>query len=292
MQLRSGRRDQDPAKDRPPTPHFIVSVARGPEVSRVRSLTELCGLRVTVETYVAPKGPLQCKRCQRFGHTQRNCGHAPRCVACGGAHLSGECPVPGGQPKCCICGGGHTANYRGCVKWKEARAALAKRAPVQGPKSSTAGNSPAKKATQFKPSEEQMQLGEGWSHVVRGGRVVKATTPPPTPNPVPPLATQAQKPIATPTSNTAKPKKPAPKIPAAPKADLAQPSTELVGNPHPTPSPLEDISDLLDQLPFDACVELTRRLLTSISSLPSGAARERAVLKTVIFFVAEYGSTP
>jgi hypothetical protein len=33
MQLRSGRRDQDPSKDHPPTPHFIVSVARGPEVS-------------------------------------------------------------------------------------------------------------------------------------------------------------------------------------------------------------------------------------------------------------------
>ena len=52
-QLRSGRRDQDPTKDRPPTPHFIVSVARGPEVSKMRSLTELCGLRVSVERYVA-----------------------------------------------------------------------------------------------------------------------------------------------------------------------------------------------------------------------------------------------
>jgi hypothetical protein len=85
MQLRSGRRNQDPAKNRPPTPHFIVSVARGPGVSRVRSLTELCGLRVTAELYVAPKGPLQCKRCQGFGHTQRNSGHAPPCVACGGS---------------------------------------------------------------------------------------------------------------------------------------------------------------------------------------------------------------
>jgi hypothetical protein len=34
-QLRSERRDQDPAKDRPPTPKFTVSVARGPEVSNV-----------------------------------------------------------------------------------------------------------------------------------------------------------------------------------------------------------------------------------------------------------------
>jgi hypothetical protein len=52
MQLRSGGRDQDPAKDRPPTPHFIISVARDPEVSKMRSLTELCGLRVSVESYM------------------------------------------------------------------------------------------------------------------------------------------------------------------------------------------------------------------------------------------------
>jgi hypothetical protein len=72
MQLRSGRRDQDGAKDRPLTPHFIVSVLRGPDVTRVRSLTELCGFRFTVVTNVAPMGPVQCKRCQRFGYTQRN----------------------------------------------------------------------------------------------------------------------------------------------------------------------------------------------------------------------------
>ena len=48
MQLRSGRGDQDPTKDHPLTPHFIVSVARGPEVSKVRSIIELCGLRVSL----------------------------------------------------------------------------------------------------------------------------------------------------------------------------------------------------------------------------------------------------
>jgi hypothetical protein len=55
MKLRSGRRDQDPAKNRPPYPNFIVSLARGSEVSNVRSLTEICVLRVSVELYVAPK---------------------------------------------------------------------------------------------------------------------------------------------------------------------------------------------------------------------------------------------
>jgi hypothetical protein len=83
MQLSSGRYDQDAARDRPTLPHIVVLVTRGPEVQKVRSLSELCGLRVSVEAYVAPKATLQCKRCQRFGHTQRNCGHTPRCVACG-----------------------------------------------------------------------------------------------------------------------------------------------------------------------------------------------------------------
>jgi hypothetical protein len=87
--LRSGRRDQKAATAHRLTPHFIVSVARGPQVAKVRSITELCGLRVTVETYVAPKGPLQCKRCQRFGHTQRYCGYAPLCYLWQGSPLRG-----------------------------------------------------------------------------------------------------------------------------------------------------------------------------------------------------------
>jgi hypothetical protein len=47
-----------------------------------------------VETYNAAKWPLQSKRCHWFGHTQRNCGYAPRCVPCGDAHPSGKCLIP------------------------------------------------------------------------------------------------------------------------------------------------------------------------------------------------------
>jgi hypothetical protein len=42
-------------------------------------------------------------------------------------------------------------------------------------------------------------------------------------------------------------------------------------------SPIEEISDLLDNLRDNACVELTRRLLTAVPNLPSGAARSRAL---------------
>jgi hypothetical protein len=141
-------------------------------MTKVRSLTDLCSLRVKMETYNAPKGPLQCKRCQRFGHTQRNCGYAPRCVACGDEQPSGKCVTPKNQLKCCSCGENHTANYRGCSKWKEAKAAAAKRA--QGERSRRDGVStrlPAPKSAPAKPSPEQEKLGSGWNHAVRGGRV-------------------------------------------------------------------------------------------------------------------------
>jgi hypothetical protein len=51
-----------------------------------------------------------------------------------------------------------------------------------------------------------------------------------------------------------------------------------------------EISDVLDTLPIVASVELTRRLLTAVPTLPSGATRSRVVLKIVVLFVAEYGS--
>jgi hypothetical protein len=41
--------------------------------------------------------------------------------------------------------GDHTANYRGCAKWKEAEAALAKQAPVLGRKSAATAHPPAPK---------------------------------------------------------------------------------------------------------------------------------------------------
>ena len=67
------------------------------------------------------------------------------------------------------------------------------------------------------------------------------------------------------------------------KFAAAKPTTpELVVPTRYSTSPLEEISYLLDHLPIQACEELTRRLLPSISSLPTGAARPRAGMKTVI----------
>ena len=118
------------------------------------------------------------------------------------------------------CGGNHTGNYRGCVKWNEARAALAKQAPDRSRKSVATGHPAAPKAQLASPSAEQMELGERWNHVVRGGRVAKTTTPPNNPqhNPPPPPATKVpEQPTVTATRQKARPQKPEPKPTAAPK---------------------------------------------------------------------------
>jgi hypothetical protein len=75
--------------------HFIVTVTRGPEVSRVHSLPGLCGVRVMVENYVPLKSPMHFRHCQRFGHTQKYFGHVPRCIACGGRTTLGTALSPG-----------------------------------------------------------------------------------------------------------------------------------------------------------------------------------------------------
>ena len=94
--------------------------------------------------------------------------------------------TPREHPQSCGYGENHTANYHGCVKWKEATAALAKQAHAHSRKSIAAGKSAAPKAQRASPSAEQMDLGEGWNHVVRGGRVVKDATPLTNPHPNPP----------------------------------------------------------------------------------------------------------
>jgi hypothetical protein len=123
------------------------------------------------------------------------------------------------------------------------------------------------------------------------------------------MVTEApERPKVTATRKTARPQKSEPKTPAAPKPATGKPKKTAVASakpaavkpktlslvvPKPTPtSPLEEISDLLDHFSLNECVELTRRLLASKPPLPTGAARPQAVLKLVIIFVAEYGSTP
>jgi len=146
---------------------------------------------------------------------------------------------------------------------------------------------------------EQERLGPCWNHVVRRGRVVRAA-PPTDPQSLTGAVTEI--PIRREVTNTTKKSKnekseptvgpkqaraTKPKKPAKP----SQPKTnELVVPPQPDQSPNE-ISELLDRLALNVYVQLTRKILISFPTLPSGLARSQAVIKTVVLLVAEYGST-
>ena len=56
--------------------------------------------------------PLQCFKCQRFGHTADGCNSKMRCLVCSGPHHFKDCQ--NGTIKCANCGGPHKANSREC----------------------------------------------------------------------------------------------------------------------------------------------------------------------------------
>jgi len=185
------------------------------------------------------------------------------------------------------------------VKWKKAKAALAKQAPERSRKSVATGQPAAPKAQRAGPSAEQMDLGEGWNHVVRGGRVVKATTTPPTnshPKPPPQPVTEApEKPTVTATREMARPKKPEPNSTAASKRVFGKSKKKAAASvltaaststtPKmvvPTKIPtylLEKISDLLAHLPLNARhVDWNSRLNTRRGKLLRDYADEDSCL--------------
>ena len=65
--------------------------------------------------------PLQCFKCQRFGHTSTACRSKERCLFCGENHAFKDCNKE--SKKCANCGStDHIANYGGCKSMKNAKA--------------------------------------------------------------------------------------------------------------------------------------------------------------------------
>nr|CAD7434834.1 unnamed protein product [Timema monikensis] len=163
--LSQWKRDQKTG-ERQRLPNFVVSLTPGEHTARLYSISVLCGLRVRVEKYKSPGGPVQCKNCFRFGHVRRDCRANPRCGFCGGDHERGGCPEERrSPPKCLHCSGAHSSAWRGCPTYKSLRAA---------------GNVRASKPQEGRtdgPSEGQKPSG----HVA--GRRAKVT-PAPTPKPL------------------------------------------------------------------------------------------------------------
>ena len=97
-----------------PLPLYIVTVNPNLE-AELRQIEGLEKFSLRFEPYRPPRGPPQCYKCQRMGHTKNYCKLPPNCVKCAGPHESGTCTKPPSESATCVnCGESHTANWRGC----------------------------------------------------------------------------------------------------------------------------------------------------------------------------------
>lgn len=96
-------------------PVFLVTLPKSDNAKEIYNIEYMTQLRITVEKYNGRPGPSQCHRCQSFHHSARFCTHDPKCVKCGGDHLSHTCQKTRDTPATCAnCGGDHPANYTKC----------------------------------------------------------------------------------------------------------------------------------------------------------------------------------
>lgn len=96
---------------------YLVTFNQEMDMNKIKNITGLNNIRVKWETYSKKQRITQCHRCQEYGHGQIYCYSKPRCLKCGGQHLTKECmkcTEENFKPRCCNCGGQHVANYSQC----------------------------------------------------------------------------------------------------------------------------------------------------------------------------------
>lgn len=107
-------------KTKEPLPLFFVDLEPTENCKSIYELKSLFHTRITVESPLPKREIVQCKRCQRYGHTRTYCTLQEVCVKCGGNHDNRACTKPSeADPKCGLCEGKHPANYKGCPEYKK-----------------------------------------------------------------------------------------------------------------------------------------------------------------------------
>lgn len=108
------------AKTKEPLSMFFIDLKNDPNNKNIYSVTKMGNKIVSFEPPNKRREIPQCKRCQRFGHTQNNCGRSFRCVKCTGNHSTTSCPKPNRDTPatCTNCGEDHPANYKGCQVYR------------------------------------------------------------------------------------------------------------------------------------------------------------------------------
>lgn len=110
---------------------FTVSYPAGTTMAAIQRCKFIFRTRIQFVS-LKHSGPIQCYRCQQFGHATAGCRMRQKCVKCAGDHESADCTYGVAADrailKCVLCGEqGHPASYKGCVIAKQAKADYKKR---------------------------------------------------------------------------------------------------------------------------------------------------------------------
>ena len=121
--VRQFKRTQiDPTTDirsKVPLPVWLTTLLNKEGVKeKMLNLTGLFNLKIRVENYEGTPAPVQCFRCQKFGHKAQGCNLQPKCFKCAENHNTRDCTKDPISPATCSnCNGPHPANYGQCPKF-------------------------------------------------------------------------------------------------------------------------------------------------------------------------------
>lgn len=122
-----------------PLPLFFVDLEPASNKTKIFDIKTINNACVTIEPPSFKKDAVQCKRCQRFGHTKNLCRRPFRCVKCGSDHDTRICTKPRETAASCAnCNEEHPGSYTGCKIYKEYKNQT--RGTVRQPSSNPASN--------------------------------------------------------------------------------------------------------------------------------------------------------
>jgi hypothetical protein len=99
---------------------FFIDLEPNTNNKDIFSITHLLHCIVKFEAPYKKREVVQCKRCQRFGHTKNFCNRPYRCVKCSGDHSTECCKKSSNTAAVCInCGDSHPASYKGCKMYQQ-----------------------------------------------------------------------------------------------------------------------------------------------------------------------------
>lgn len=98
-------------KNGSPIPVVAVEFSGAHPIENILQIDTLCHLKVKVEKRKRHYGPLQCVRCQDYGHSKNSCNRKVTCAHCAGNHSSSVCKSSS-VPVCINCKGNHRADVR------------------------------------------------------------------------------------------------------------------------------------------------------------------------------------